>query len=201
MPCGLATTPLPGAASEVLKRHRVPNANWPDLVWADTAYDANNNVVRQVAPHYGVQDTSMGDTTSATYDVVDRPTLVTGPDTSADPAGERTRYQYDVAGRLTQVTLPLGVRNGTLNNIRTLNYAYDGWDRVTAQTLNHDTEFASSEYVNDEHVNDAELLDSVPRQRQRGDVPQVVEFRAVQPPEVYCRLSHRKPKGLQRRTH
>ena len=113
--------------------------NLTDLVWADTAYDANNNVLRQVAPHYGAQDTGLGDTTSAAYDVMDRPVLVTGPDTSADPAAERTRYQYDVAGRLTQVTLPLGVQNGTPNNTHTVNYAYDGLDRVTAQTLNHDS--------------------------------------------------------------
>jgi RHS repeat-associated protein len=113
--------------------------NLTDLVWADTAYDANDNVLSQVAPHYGVQDTGTGDTTSATYDAMDRPTLVTGPDTSADPAGERTRYQYDVAGRVTQVTLPLGVQNGTPNNTHTVNYAYDALDRVTAQTENHDT--------------------------------------------------------------
>jgi len=48
-------------------------------------------------------------------------------------------YQYDVAGRLIQVTPPLGVQNGTPNNTRTVNYMYDGLDRVTVQTENHDT--------------------------------------------------------------
>jgi RHS repeat-associated protein len=109
------------------------------LVWADTAYDANGNVVSQVAPHYGAQDTGVGDTTTTTYDAMDRPTQATGPDTSADPAGERTRYQYDVAGRVTQVIAPLGVQNGTPNNTHTVNSTYDGLDRVTVQTEYHDT--------------------------------------------------------------
>ena len=113
--------------------------NLISLVWADTTYDPNNNVVSQMAPHYGAQDTGAGDTTSATYDAMDRLTQLTGPDTSADPAGERTRYQYDVAGRLTQATLPLGVQNGTPNNTHTISYIYDGLDRVTMQTENHDT--------------------------------------------------------------
>jgi RHS repeat-associated protein len=113
--------------------------NLTDLVWADTAYDANNNVVRQVAPHFGAQDTGAGDTTTATYDAMDHQTQVTGPDTSADPAGERTGYQYDVAGRMIQVTLPLGVQNGTPSNTHTINNTYDAVDRVTVQTENHDT--------------------------------------------------------------
>jgi RHS repeat-associated protein len=113
--------------------------NLTDLVWADTTYDANNNVSRQVAPHYGVQDTGVGDTTTATYDAMDRQTQVTGPDTTEDPAGERTTFRYDVAGRLTQVTLPLGVQNGTPNGTHTIQYTYDARDLPTVQTVSHDT--------------------------------------------------------------
>jgi RHS repeat-associated protein len=119
------------------------------LIVSSATYDANDNLLTSTAPHClpegDCRNPSQGseagtvDVTSFTYDVMDRRTLVTGPDTSADPTGERTRYQYDVAGRVTQVTLPLGVQNGTPNNTRTVNYAYDALDRVTAQTQNHDT--------------------------------------------------------------
>jgi RHS repeat-associated protein len=119
------------------------------LILSSATYDANDNLLASTAPHClpvgdcrnrtDTNDAGTGDVTSFTYDVMDRRTLVTGPDTSADPAGERTRYQYDVAGRVTQVTLPLGVQNGIPNNTHTVNYAYDALDRVIAQTQNHDT--------------------------------------------------------------
>src|SRR5262249_2896536 len=123
-----------------LSRQSTPkptSLNLTDLVWSDTGYDANNNVVAQVAAHYGAQDTRTGDTTTATYDAMDRTTQVTGPDTSADPAGERTRYGYDVAGRLTQVVLPIGVQSGTPNSTHTLNYAYAPPHPPTPQTATH----------------------------------------------------------------
>jgi RHS repeat-associated protein len=107
------------------------------LIWGDTFYDANDNTVRVIAPHYGTQDSSTGDITTASYDVMDRQTLVTGPDTSADSAGERTRYDHDVAGRVTTVTLPLGMKNGTPNNTLTVNYSYDALDQVIRQTRYH----------------------------------------------------------------
>ena len=125
------------------------NFNLGTLIVASATYDANDNLLTSAAPHClpegDCRNPSQGneagtvDVTSLTYDVMDRQTLVTGPDTSADPAGERTRYQYDVAGRVTQVTLPLGVQNGTPNNTHTINYTYDALDRVAAQTRNHDT--------------------------------------------------------------
>jgi len=101
------------------------------LVWSDTSYDPNNNVVSVVAPHFGTQDTGAGDTTSTQYDVLDRKTLVT------DPSGNKTAYAYNVAGRLMQVTVPLGVQSGTSNNTHTVNYGYDALDRTTIQTQNH----------------------------------------------------------------
>ena len=108
-----------------------------ELIWTDTYFDANNNVVRAIAPHFGAQDPVTGPTTSVTYDAMDRPLVVTGPDTTADPAGERTRYAYDVAGRVTTVTLPLGMKDGTPNNTRTVNFAYDALDRVVRTTRYH----------------------------------------------------------------
>ena len=108
-----------------------------ELIWSDTFYDANNNVVKAIAPHFGAQDSGTGPTTTIAYNPMDRPTLVTGPDTSADPAGERTRYTYDIVGRVTTVTLPLGMKDGTPNNTRTVNYTYDSLDRIIRTTRNH----------------------------------------------------------------
>ncbi len=135
-----------------LGRQTTPKSTSLDLgtlVVSSATYDANDNLLTSTAPHCvpegDCRNASQGgeagtvDVTSLTYDVMDRRTLMTGPDTSADPAGQRTRYQYDVAGRVTQVTLPLGVQNGTPNNTRTLSYAYDAVDRVISQTRNHDT--------------------------------------------------------------
>ncbi len=107
------------------------------LIWSDIFYDANNNTVNVIAPHFGAQDSGAGDTTTVSYDAMDRRALITGPDKSADPAGERTRFTYDVAGRLTTVTLPLGMKDGTPNNTRTINYAYDALDRIVRQIRNH----------------------------------------------------------------
>jgi RHS repeat-associated protein len=115
------------------------------LIWSDISYDANDNTVKVIAPHFGTEDSGTGDTTSASHDAMDRQTLVTGPDTSADPAGERTRFDYDEAGRVKTVMLPLGVKNGTPNNTRTINHTYDALDRVIRQTRYHQKADASIE--------------------------------------------------------
>jgi RHS repeat-associated protein len=115
------------------------------LIWSDISYDANDNTVKVIGPHFGTEDSGTGDTTTVAYDLMDRQTLVTGPDTSADSAGERTRFDYDVAGRVTKVTLPLGVKNGTPNDTRTVNNSYDALDRVVKQTRNHQKPDASIE--------------------------------------------------------
>lgn len=110
-----------------------------DLIHQETGYDANNNVVRQTAPHFGGDAVADVPVSAVGYDAMDRPTLVTGPDRTADPAGERTRYEYDVAGRVTRVTLPSGMRNGTPNNVRTVNMEYDALDRTMRRFRIHDT--------------------------------------------------------------
>ncbi len=72
--------------------------------------------------------------TTHVYDAMDRQTLMTGPDTSVDAAGERTAMVYDAAGRLTSQTLPKGVATpGSANDFAAF-YAYDALDRVVRQT-------------------------------------------------------------------
>jgi len=92
------------------------------LNWSDTVYDANNNVLTQFSPHFdacqnnpsspcsGTDVTSGVATNTATYDGMDRPTLLTGPDVEADTVGQRTQYAYDAAGRVCRVLLPIGVQ-------------------------------------------------------------------------------------------
>jgi YD repeat-containing protein len=100
------------------------------LIWTSTRFDANDNPVASVAPHHGFGDSGVGPTTTTAYDLMDRKTLVTGPDTSADPAGERTAFAYDGAGRLIKVTLPKGVQTPTVSNDFSTSYDYDVLDRV-----------------------------------------------------------------------
>jgi len=104
------------------------------LITTDTGFDANNNVVSQTTPYYTSSDRFA---TTTSYDVMDRQTLVTNQDKVADTAGERTRYQYDVAGRLTQVTLPIGVQSPDANNTHNIFYSYDALDRVVSKTRYH----------------------------------------------------------------
>jgi RHS repeat-associated protein len=104
------------------------------LIWSDANYDANDNLLSVVDAHYGAVDSGSGPTTYLQYDLMDRQTLVTGPDTSADPQGERTRYTYDDAGRLTQLELPRGVQTTAFANDFSIFYSYDLLDRVVKQT-------------------------------------------------------------------
>lgn len=89
-----------------------------------------------IGPHYGAQYSGAGAKTTFSYDTMDRPLLVTGPDTSADPAGERTHHQYDAAGRLTRLTTPRGMQTTASDKDFAVFYGYDALDRVTATTLN-----------------------------------------------------------------
>ena len=100
-----------------------------NLIWSSADYDANDNLVAEIAPHYGLAYSALGARTTTAYDDMDRPTLVTGPDTSVDPAGERVQYAYDAAGRVERVTTPKGVASSVANDF-SLFYAYDLLDRA-----------------------------------------------------------------------
>ncbi len=107
-----------------------------NLLWSGAELDANDNAVASIDPHYGPVSGDPGSTavTRSSYDAMDRRTLETGPDTSADPAGERTRFDYDAAGRLVKLTEPKGVASATTDDYATVT-GYDLLDRVTKRTV------------------------------------------------------------------
>jgi len=112
-------------------------ANLPgQLLWSSVDFDANDNAVRSMAVHDGTinSDPDNGPVTTAVFDAMDRPTLITGPDTSADPVGERTGISYDAAGRTLTVIKPRGMQNGGPVDDFFTQYGYDALDRVTTQT-------------------------------------------------------------------
>jgi len=118
---------------QTMPKQYVPNEVGP-VIELDTVYDPNDNVLGQMAPHYQGKP---ADTTTIAYDVMDRRSQTTNPDISFDTSGERTQYQYDDAGRLIKVTLPMGVYLNATNNTFTVDYSYDPLDRVIGQTRNH----------------------------------------------------------------
>ncbi|MEP6468151.1 MAG: DNRLRE domain-containing protein [Chloroflexota bacterium] len=103
------------------------------LIWTDIGYDANDNVTRSVGPHFGYGDGNAGAVSLTGYDAMDRATLITGPDQSVDPAGERVALAYDDAGRLTSQVRPNGVLSPLADDYTTT-FAYDPLDRVIRQT-------------------------------------------------------------------
>jgi RHS repeat-associated protein len=105
------------------------------LIWSSVDFDANDNVVRRVEPHFGsaVDDGGGGAAGSATFDEMDLPLLVATSDASVDAAGERTAFEYDTAGRLVKTTRPKGVLTGTADDYATV-YAYDTLDRQLRRT-------------------------------------------------------------------
>jgi RHS repeat-associated protein len=121
-----------------LGRQSTPKSTQHDrgnLIWTSADYDANDNTVAVTEPAYGTAALpGLGATTASSYDPMDRLAQETGPDTSADPAGERTQFRYDAAGRLIEVTLPKGVQSSTIANDFTVFYTYDGLDRVLRET-------------------------------------------------------------------
>jgi len=102
------------------------------LLWSSVEYDANDNNVKTIGAHFGESsgDPEDGPVTTGTYDVMDRPVLMTGPDRSADPAGERTLFDYDDAGRLETLVKPRGMQSTTVAGDFTTRYGYDALDRL-----------------------------------------------------------------------
>ena len=113
------------------------------LLWAGTDYDANDNVIKQVQPHAGdTYSPAKGDTTTFTYDVMDRAKKITGPDTTTDDGtvqAEETVMTYDRAGRLLTQTEPMGVLTPTVPNDYMTTLVYDDLDRVIRQERGLDT--------------------------------------------------------------
>lgn len=122
-----------------LSRQSMPKSSQLDstsLIWTGTEYDRNDNVVATVSPHYaGLYTPSKGFRTETTYDAMDRPTRVKGPDTSVDPAGERTDLEYDKLGRLKKMTSPRGVATPAISNDFQTQFTYDSLDRVVTETV------------------------------------------------------------------
>jgi RHS repeat-associated protein len=121
-----------------LSRQSAPRStanNRGELIWSSAQYDANDNVVRRIDPHYGQANSAgtQGPAATATYDNMDQPLVVSNPDKSIDPAGERTAFQYDAAGRLAKQTKPLGVLSATVPDDYTTVYSYDKLDRPSRQ--------------------------------------------------------------------
>jgi RHS repeat-associated protein len=103
------------------------------LIWTDASYDPNGNITAVQDAHFGRQDGGNGAVTSYRYDSMDRKTLTTGPDTQADPAGQRIKMTYDAAGRMITTVLPIGVQSGIAND-HTTSYGYDAANELTSQT-------------------------------------------------------------------
>ncbi len=104
------------------------------LIWTGVNFDSNDNVLVSAAPHYGAQDDGSGAKTRMEYDVMDRQERVFGPDTSADPMGERWRYSYDLAGRMIQATDPRGMADLSSDKDGTTTIEYDELDRSIKQS-------------------------------------------------------------------
>ncbi|HVE95052.1 MAG TPA: DNRLRE domain-containing protein [Acidimicrobiales bacterium] len=97
------------------------------LVWSAADYDANDNVITEIAPHFGAQYPGTGARTTAVYDAMDRRTASTGPENN-----ETTTWGYDAAGRTIRVTTPKGEATAVDKDFATY-LTYDTLDRVTQQ--------------------------------------------------------------------
>jgi RHS repeat-associated protein len=121
-----------------IERQSAPKSTANDrgeLIWSSAQYDANDNIVRRVDPHFGQANATgtQGPAATASYDNMDQPLVVSNPDKSVDPAGERIAYQYDAAGRLAKQTKPLGVLSANVPDDFTTVYSYDKLDRPTRE--------------------------------------------------------------------
>ena len=108
-----------------------------EIVYSQVDFDANDNVKTEFAPHLGAA-TDSADRTTTTYDKMDRPEVVTGPEPAPDPATgqrpqpryklKRTEMRYDAAGRLDRITDPKGWITS---------FDYDALDRLLRTRRDH----------------------------------------------------------------
>jgi RHS repeat-associated protein len=112
------------------------------VVWSGVDFDANDNAVTQLWAAAGTPGTiaaAAGSKTTVSYDTMDRVTLVDGP-VPPPPAGstervdDRTKIDYDAAGRVTSVTAPKGLATPGIADDFTTFVTYDVLDRATAET-------------------------------------------------------------------
>jgi RHS repeat-associated protein len=101
------------------------------LIWSRTKYDPNDNAIASAVESYSPTNAP---STVRTFDAMDRPLVITGPDTSVDPAGERFTYRYDDAGRPVQYTAPKGAMSGSTDQDHADFVTYDPVDRVIRET-------------------------------------------------------------------
>lgn len=122
-----------------LGRQSMPKSTQADrgtLIWSGAEFDANDNTITTIDAHYGPDtDPEGAPTGSATYDDMDRPLVVANSDTSVDPEGERTKLEYDDAGRVKQVSGPKGALSTTVDDDHATIPTYDSLDRVIKQTV------------------------------------------------------------------
>ena len=102
------------------------------LVWTDGVYDANDNVLAQLSPHFGAGDSQQAPSQETVYDELDRPTLETSPERGGGL--EQTKTDYDAAGRVVKQTSPLGVRTTGLTKDYATFTGYDLLDRPLTVT-------------------------------------------------------------------
>ena len=103
---------------------------WPGLlIWGDTGYDVNNNVVSVANAHYGLGDSNTAPTQQTSYDAMDRPTLITSPRLDGDGMAVRSLTEYDAGGRIIRVTKPNGVKTSTIARDFATETTYDTLDR------------------------------------------------------------------------
>lgn len=97
------------------------------LIWSQTEFDKNGNLVTQFNPRYGSGFTG-GKKVTASYDLMDRPLSVTNQE------NHQTGYVYDDAGRVIRVTRPEGTATTAQDKDYATFYDYDPLDRVVTQT-------------------------------------------------------------------
>jgi RHS repeat-associated protein len=109
------------------------------LIWTGAEYDPNDNLTVEYSPGFGALMWVPGVKTTMEYDAMDRQTAVNVPHDPANPdpaeaAARRTESGYDLAGRVTRITLPLGVRTPSIGNDYVTEYNYDQLDRPLTET-------------------------------------------------------------------
>ena len=102
------------------------------IIWSGGVYDANDNVVAQIAPYYASSATGAGATTTTTFDAMDHPTQVTSS------GGSQSQSVYDADGRLVRTIAPRGVATTSIADDDATDYTYDALDRVIKATKHGD---------------------------------------------------------------